>query len=382
MRIAITTPTAWPRVRRGVERFFDEMAAFLAGRGHDVTVISAKPGRKEVVRTRGFTIVNHRRLWHPALARAGLLEFHAFFLRCLPSLLRRRYDVVVSGTFLDAYAAILARRVRGARCLALVNAIPPPVRYFRSLTLKGAIFRRAMAGADEVLVPSGFIERYVEERFGRKGRRLPVPVDLARFPLAGGRDHDRPVILCAAALDDERKGGSVLFRAFDRVKRRRGTAVLRIASAVTGATRARLLALVDDRFHGDVEFVGAGDPEDLARTYGRSAVCVLPSLWEAFGMVLVESMATGTPVVGTRDGAIPEIIDDGVGRLFDPGPVEGAAASNDEGLAAAIIDALDLSRRPETPARCRAFAEQFGWDRLGPRYETLLAELAARTVRA
>ena len=44
MNIAITNPTNWPHVRRGAERFINELAAFLAARGHRATVISSKPG--------------------------------------------------------------------------------------------------------------------------------------------------------------------------------------------------------------------------------------------------------------------------------------------------------------------------------------------------
>jgi phosphatidylinositol alpha-mannosyltransferase len=105
--------------------------------------------------------------------------------------------------------------------------------------------------------------------------------------------------------------------------------------------------------------------------FGRAAISVLPSLWEAFGMVVVESMATGTPAVGTRDGALPELIcDEGVGRLFDPGPSTGAAPTNVEGLVRAMDEALTLSRDPDTALRCRARADEFSWLRQGPRYET------------
>lgn len=385
MKIAITNPTTWPRVRRGGERFLNELARYLAQKGHEVTVISSKPGAKEVTDQSGYTTVCHRRLWHPILAKIGVLEFHAFFLSLLPSLLRKRYDVVTCCTFLDTYAAILARKVTGAPCVFWVNSLPPRVRYFRSVTLGGAVIRRAMRNADEVIALSGYMQSCLQLTFNRAGIAIPIPVDTDRFAFCESRDHVRPIILCAAALDDQRKGGSLLMKAFDQLKRIRPEPILQVASAITEETRAKLLALVSPLWRNDVQFLGevpdegrgaSGRLDDLPSVFGRAAVSVLPSLWESFGAVILESMATGTPVVGTRDGAIPELISSPeVGRLFDPGPTTGAEPTNLDGLVQAMLEALDLSREPQTAFRCRAHADQFSWGRIGPRFEELYDRL-------
>jgi phosphatidylinositol alpha-mannosyltransferase len=377
MRIAITNPTTWPYVRRGGERFINELARYLAERGHEITILSGKPGRKEIRHEHGYTTIYHRRLWHPSLARLGVLEFHAFFLRCLPALLLHRYDVVLCCTFLDSFAAILARRFTGTPCVFWVNSPPPPVQYFRSVTLGGGIVRRAMRDADEVVALSRYMQELLARTYGRGGVEIPVPVDLERFPLSRTRDHEHPIILCAAALQDPRKGGRLLFQAFDRLKQTRPKARLQLVSPVPSPVAQALLALVSPRWRGDVEFLNP--TSELPALLGAAAISVLPSLWEAFGMVVIESMATGTPVVGTRDGALPELIrDDGVGRLFDPGPTTGAAPTNLEGLVQALDEALTLSRDPDTALRCRARAEETGWARVGPRFEELFERLRIR----
>jgi phosphatidylinositol alpha-mannosyltransferase len=376
MRIAITNPTTWPQVRRGAERFLNELAFFLAGRGHEVTVIAAKPGPKEVRVERGYRTICHRRLWHPALGRVGVLEFHAFLLTALASLTRKRYDIVHCCTFTDAYAASLARRITGVPYVFWVNALPPRVRYFRSVTLKGAVLRRAVRQADEVIALSRYMQHDFANRFGRGGVVMPVPVDTDRFRLRTDRDHDRPVILCASALDDERKGGALLMRAFNQLKEVRPQAVLQLSCNLSDQARDDLIGHVSPRWRADVHFLGAGRLDDLPEHFGRAAVSVLPSLWEAFGMVILESMACGTPVVGTRDGAIPELISQpDVGRLFDPGPTSTAQATNVQGLTQALLEALDLSQRPETARRCRTHAEQFSWANYGPRFEELYETL-------
>ena len=90
-------------------------------------------------------------------------------------------------------------------------------------------------------------------------------------------------------------------------------------------------------------------------------------------MVVLESLASGTPVVCTRDGALPELVTDpAVGRLFEPGPDTVYEPTNLDGLAQALDEALDLSALPETSSNCRAHAERFGWEQQGPGWEDLL----------
>jgi len=378
MKVAITTPTTWPRVRRGLERFVNELAFFLANRGHEVTVIACKPGPKETRVERGYTTVCHRRIYHPAMARWGVHEFHTFFFNLLPALVRGRYDVVLCSTFIDAIAGQLARGLIGSPCVFLANGIPPKVAYQRAISAGGRVFSRAIRSSDEVIVVSRYMQRSFDERFGYGGVEISPAVDTLQFPLVRGRDHDRPVILCAAALDDERKGGETLMRGFNIVKESSPKAILRVAAGVSDRTRSRLSELVAPRWRGDLEFSGAVELDQLPGEFGRASVSVLPSLWEAFGLVIVESMSSGTPVVGTRDGSIPEIIHDGVGRLFDAEPTRGPATANAEGLASALLEALDLSRDPETAVRCRNHAEQYSWEKAGPRFEALLEKVAAR----
>jgi phosphatidylinositol alpha-mannosyltransferase len=263
-----------------------------------------------------------------------------------------------------------------------VNGLPPRIPYFRSLTAKGAIFRRAVREADELIVPSAYVSQYCGERFGRKGRVLAPPVNLDMSRLSMDRNHANPLILCAADLSDQRKGGDVLMRAFNLVKAARPTARLEVWSRVLPDNVTGLLrSLVEPAWREHVSFLGPGRIEDLPAIYGRAAVSVLPSMWEAFGLVIIESLATGTPVVGTRDGAIPTILDDpAIGRLFDPGPGAAVAPTNAAGLAQALLEAMELSRLPETASRCRRHAARYSWELIGPQYEDLYRRLAASRV--
>src|SRR5690606_6463924 len=68
-----------------------------------------------------------------------------------------------------------------------------------------------------------------------------------------------------------------------------------------------------------IEYVGALSREDVARLMGSAAGLLMPLRWdEPFGLVVAEALAVGTPVIGWRRGALPELIQDGVtGFLVD-----------------------------------------------------------------
>ncbi len=378
MRIAITHPTTFARVRRGTERYVDELALYLSSQGHEVTVLACKPGAPEVVHDRGFTIRYHRRLWHPGLSRLGIFEHHPFLLTTFWALLHGNFDVVHSCSFTDGYAAALARRFTGTPAVLTVNGLPWHYAESGSASLGGAVFGRAVRSVDAVVAVSEYVGDYIRDRWGRSSVPIPCGVDLDRFPLSRTRDHNHPAILCTAAVEEPRKGGRLLMRAFDRLKLLRPEAILQIASSVSERGRQELLELVSPAHRADVQFHGEGLAKDLPTLYGRAAVSVLPSFGEPFGIVLIESLATGTPVVGTRHGAIPEIVaGEPVGKLFDPGPMENGGPSNVEGLVCALAEALDLSRLAETPERCRARAGAYRWSVVGPSFEELYRQLAA-----
>ena len=111
--------------------------------------------------------------------------------------------------------------------------------------------------------------------------------------------------------------------------------------------------------------------DELPSLYRSSGMLVLPSVWEEpFGIPLVEAMASGLPVVATRVGGIPEIVEHGVTGLLVP-PDDPAA------LAGAIAELLaDPSRARELGEAGRRRAEErFSWDTVTARLRGLYAEL-------
>jgi glycosyltransferase involved in cell wall biosynthesis len=119
-----------------------------------------------------------------------------------------------------------------------------------------------------------------------------------------------------------------------------------------------------------VRFLGRLSDAELRDWYRAADLFVLPSkAYEGFGMVTAESLACGTPVVGTPIGATPELLEPLEPRLV-------ATGTSAEALAAAIAGVID-ARDPKLRSRCRAYAsERFDWGKALPAWEEALVEAA------
>ncbi|MGB5133965.1 MAG: glycosyltransferase family 1 protein [Prochlorococcaceae cyanobacterium] len=106
-------------------------------------------------------------------------------------------------------------------------------------------------------------------------------------------------------------------------------------------------------------FVGYLAGEELAAAYASGDAFVFPSSTETLGLVLLEAMAAGCPVVGANRGGIPDIVTDGVnGCLYEPDGPDGGAAS----LTAAVQRLLgNPAERQALRQAARAEAERWGW---------------------
>lgn len=370
MRIVLTHPFCWPYVRRGSERFIAEMAKYLVGQGHEVLTVSSKPGAGRVERTEHGKRILHRQFWHPLMARARIQPAHTFAMACMASLARIDADVVHSLAYFDAWAANLLRRVRRYHTVYQVTG-PAVPHHFPRIPPDRFVLRDAIRRSDRILAHSEFTARIVREYYGREVAVIPVPIDLDAFPVRDVAACDRPILLCVASFAERRKGLRVMLRAFELLKSRLPDAVLRLSGHMPAEVRREWIDPLPEKVRRDIEVLDIGKLGDMSRLYREASLTVLPSMWEAYGMVVVESWASGTPVVVTDHGGLGELVTDpALGLRFDP-QTDGQETMNAEGLAEAIVAALPLAERSDTRHRCRARAERYTWAVLGPEYEKL-----------
>jgi D-inositol-3-phosphate glycosyltransferase len=205
-----------------------------------------------------------------------------------------------------------------------------------------------------------------------------------------GRDQCERIVLFVGRIE-QIKGIDVLLRAFGllffrRPDLRRDVCLLVVGGALDPQDDAsesdkihELRRLVHEhRMEANVNFVGSLDQETLALYYAAADLCAVPSLTESFGLVALEAMACGTPVVGTRVGGLQTIIEDGESGLLVP-------AGDYQALAEAIANVLtDHRLRTHLAHGARDRAEHFTWQNVGEKiaalYDSVLASSPALEV--
>jgi glycosyltransferase involved in cell wall biosynthesis len=143
---------------------------------------------------------------------------------------------------------------------------------------------------------------------------------------------------------------------------------LRLVIAGEGPLRGQLEGLARCA-GGRVDFAGLVPPDELPRYLQGADLFVLPSLTlEAFGLVTLEALACGTPVLATDRCASPEILAPLDERLLIPG-------TDAQAIAEAILGpGLQLAADQAFRARCRAYTiENYSWDRTAAAFEALVA---------
>jgi glycosyltransferase involved in cell wall biosynthesis len=178
----------------------------------------------------------------------------------------------------------------------------------------------ALWRADLVVCPAPSSREFYAKRRPR-GRTIALenPVDLERFTPNPAVERDIDVLYVGRLAAE--KGPAVLLEALTRSAVARNTVMVG-----AGSERARLGELAR-RCPGVVGFPGVVAHEELPALFRRARLVVVPSFTEAAGMVPVEAMACGTPVVASRVGGLADTIADGEnGWLVPPGDVDALAA--------------------------------------------------------
>jgi teichuronic acid biosynthesis glycosyltransferase TuaC len=216
------------------------------------------------------------------------------------------------------------------------------------------------------------VRKSVEKYVGKRENLVVIPnaVDGSVFNFSPGRRRVENRILFVGAVRPI-KGVDVLLKAMRLLADKgRDANLVVVGEAFYEAYRreeGRLRQMVKDlQLEERVQFIGKKAPAELSDYIQESSVLVLPSRAESFGMVLVEALACGTPVVATRCGGPEDIVSEKVGVLAPP--------EDPHALARAIEHVLDR-RADYDPAELRTHAlENFGLESVGRRLAQLYQE--------
>lgn len=392
--VVVMVATSYPRFPGdGVGSFMEPIATSVAARGHEVHLVAP---------------------WHPAIRRGRVergVHFHFF-----------KYAPVAS---LNVFGYAQGLRADTDLKLAAWCATPAALAAGWFKALRVAQKKRATVMHGHWVVPGGVIaalaagrrplvlslhgsDVYVAERHGLVGRvarrvfrraryvtacsddlrtraialgasaarteTVPYGVDTERFaPSADARERvraelgigTRPLVVSAGRLV-RKKGFDVLIEAARLLQTRRPDLVVAIAG--DGDLRNELTRLAGDL--PGVMLLGNRSQDAVAELCAAADVVAVPSVHDEFGNVdglpnfALEALASGTPVVASRVGGLPQAIDDGTTGLLVPEKDARALADAIERLAGDP----DMARRLGTAARAHV-ERNFGWARVAERIE-------------
>ncbi|MHB8656966.1 MAG: glycosyltransferase family 4 protein [Solirubrobacteraceae bacterium] len=241
------------------------------------------------------------------------------------------------------------------------EAIPEDMRGLTARKYR-ALVPRVARSAERVICPSRFTAEDVCTRYGVAAERVRVVAEAPALALGGAEPPSGPYLLCAGDLRPK-KNLAVLVEAWLSLRR-------------AGLEHRLVLAGADLGLGGQLRALAAGEPlelagfvsdEDLDALLRGAGALVVPSLYEGFGLIVLEAMARGCPAILARAGALPET-GGSAARLFDPGDPEELA-----GVLGSVLGSGEERERLSAAGRTRA--AQFSWERTAAETVALYREL-------
>lgn len=311
-------------------------------------------------------------------------------------------DVVHCHTWYAHFGGILAKLLYGTPLVITVHSLEPlrpwkREQIGRGYELSSWVEKTALEMADAVIAVSTSTSEDVARLFDIRSERLhviPNGIDTDEY-----RPVNRPEVLSRYAIDyagpyvlfvgrmTRQKGLLYLLQAVDQIDPA-VQVVLCAGESDTPALQTELEAMVDEIKHRRPGVIWI--PEMVSRPtaialYSHASVFCCPSIYEPFGIINLEAMACGTPVVGSAVGGIPEVVVDGeTGLLVDPGlsPKPPHDPAEPERFVAGLAEAINRLALDPALARTmgeagrRRVVEHFSWQSIAKQtldlYKTLV----------
>ncbi|HEX4521457.1 MAG TPA: glycosyltransferase family 4 protein [Gaiellaceae bacterium] len=366
MRVLYFVERFWPFIG-GVEIMSARILPELADRGIEFAIVTSREADELPERDRYRGIDVHRLPFERALRTKDVdtiascrQRFAAIKEEFAPDLQHMLF------TGAGIYFALMAAAVRPCPVLLSFHG-SWPLAVFR----RQGLVRQVMAASDwftgcsdSTLAELVSVDGTIVDR----ATTIYNGLDFAAEP--GPLDFEHPLILCSARIEPE-KGMDLAVEAVRQLRDEFPALRLRIVG--DGSVRRELeLSALRAGLDGAVEFMGWRAPDEMPRLVEQATIVLVPSRLEGFGLVALEGMAAGRPVIATRVGGLQEVVGEDGGILVEPS-------------AGAIADAVRELLRD--PARAKAVARAgrlraqavFPLHRCVDAYESLYRELTTNT---
>ena len=375
MKIGLVSPYIYP-MPGGVTQHVGYLYENLRQRGHDVRIITSSHGLQrssegDVIRIgKGFSV--------PTNGSVGTLTVSPRFLSQVRDVLdRERFDLL---HFHEPFVPFLSLAVLRESQSVNVATFHAYAGFSPSYEVGSRMLRGYAARLHGRIAVSAAARHFIDRYFPGDYKVIPNGVDLERFaravPLARWQDGTHNILFVGRF--EPRKGVLDLLKAY-RVLRKTGCEC-RLLLAGTGPQEREARRYVMTRRLSDVEFLGRVTDAERDQLFRTATVYVSPATGrESFGIVLLEAMAAGVPIVASDIHGYKQVVQRGVqGLLVEP--------KNYRALAAALYAlSNDAELRHRLGEAGRDRAPEYSWDRVTEQIvdfyhevrERVLAERAA-----
>jgi phosphatidylinositol alpha-mannosyltransferase len=354
LKIGIVSPYGYPHPG-GVNEHVRHTYEALRRLGHDAWIITSKYGKERA--TEGHVIRLGTGFAFPANGSMGRVTLSwRFKERARALLAEHRFDIL---HFHEPLVPFLSPTVLDQSDTVNVATFHAFGGFSPSYWVGRRFAGRLVEKLDGRIAVSGAARHFISRYFPGDYQIIPNGVDLDRFadaePLEEWRDGTINILFVGRF--EERKGLIHLLKAYHRLRKRHVDArLLVIGSGPKAREYRRFVGLRQVR---DVEFLGRLTDDDKARFFASADIFCSPATGqESFGVVLLEAMAAGIPIVASDIHGYKNVVQRGVqGLLVEP--------KNHRALAAALYKlANDEDLRNQMGEAGRARAPEYSWDRV------------------
>jgi phosphatidylinositol alpha-mannosyltransferase len=372
MKIALVSPYDYP-YPGGVTEHIAALDQHFRALGHDTRIIAASSKDEEglddhVIKVSGavstvpFSGSNARITFAPAVYR-----------RVKQILKQEKFDLVHVHEPAVPMLSLVVLRHSHAVNVGTFHAYREKNMLY---DVAGQLLRRAFNRLDGRIFVSDAVREYVMHYFPGDYTIIPNGIDCARFcdpnilPIERF-DDGRPNILYVGRMD-KRKGLRYLMRAFPQIKQVIPDARLIVVGAFNDKDKSPFVRYARALKLRGVHFIGRVSREELPRYYRTATIFCAPSTgFESFGLILLEAMAAGVPLVASDITGYRSVVENGVEGLLVP-------PEDEQAIGRAVIELLrDPTRRAVLRAAGKRKAAQYDWDIIARRvlayYEQLMA---------
>jgi glycosyltransferase involved in cell wall biosynthesis len=379
----MVTPTFLPYVG-GQEIYVQSLSEALVERGHEVTIAT----------TNAFSRIPFRRVSAGLEKKNGITvvrypcyNFLYSYMPIAPGLLTgllnkriRQYQIVHAhgfGHFTSDIVSVV-RRIFGIPAVLTTHGLHQEIAqegFHRSLLwsyYRETLVRLTLRTVDRILVLTPDEIRYLS-RFGpqvvSKTRVIPVGVELEGFPsVKDGRTEGRPILLYVGRID-RGKGLELLIEAVSHL--RNYDPLLLLAGRRSEYSKVLEKLVAEKGLENNVVLTGFVSESEKKRLLMSATVFCLPSEYEGASLAVLEAMAAGKPVVASKVGGVPFLVEDGSSGYL--------TKSNDANSFAANLERLIRNPRIRYAMgeRGREIARDYAWPHIAEKVEATYLELVA-----